>query len=176
MLTKEQEKWIQHLSDTSRVEIMSYNQKSENIFLKIKKEIKKFLGNIEIFHCGSTALKILGQEEIDLYIPVVEKEFNNYLAKLVNHFGKPSSAYLLKRVRFVRYLENIKIEIFLINRGTNDWKNIVFFESYLKRNKKSLEEYKKIKEESNGLFVREYYRKKIEFINKILKKRQKNNF
>lgn len=170
ILTEEQEKWIARLDSKKKIEIFPYNPLTKNVFEKIKTEIKDFLGNgnIKILHCGSTALKILGQGEIDLYIPVNKKDFNNYLEKLIKYFGKPGSVYPLKRVRFVKYINNIKIEIFLINKKHGDWKNLVKFEKYLKENKKALEKYKRIKQQSRGLSIRDYYRKKLEFINKIL--------
>lgn len=169
MLTEEQKKWVAYLGDKKKVDIFPYNPKTKEVFKKINNEIKEFLGGIEVLHCGSTVLKILGQGEIDLYISVLTKRFNSYLEKLVKHFEEPGNIYPLRRVRFVEYIDNIKIEIFLINKETDDWKNHIKFENYLKQNKKALQEYAKIKQESSGLTVQEYYRKKLEFINKILK-------
>ena len=101
-------------------------------------------------------------------VPVLEKDFNDCLEKLTRHFGEPGSIYPLKRVRFVIYRENIKVEIFLMNKETEDGRNLIKFENYLRDSKAELQEYIKIKEESDGLSVKEYYRKKLEFINKIL--------
>jgi GrpB-like predicted nucleotidyltransferase (UPF0157 family) len=42
------------------------------------------------------------------------------------------------------------------------------FEEYLKNYPDELERYRVLKEESNGKTMREYYRRKIEFINEIL--------
>lgn len=170
MLTEEQEEWISHLNDEKKVEIFPYNPKTKAVFFKMKEEIKRCLGNREILHCGSTALGIPGQGEIDLYIPVFENEFDYYLDKLIGHFGKAGSIYPLKRARFVKYLEDTKIEIFLMNKETDDWKNHIIFENYLSSNSDSLEEYKKIKEDSRELSIQKYYRKKLEFINKIINK------
>jgi GrpB-like predicted nucleotidyltransferase (UPF0157 family) len=175
MLTEEQEKWLGHL-DNNKVEILPYNPKTKEIFEIIKKEIQVLLPaspsqggcDTEVLHCGSTALEIVGQGEIDLYIPVSEDIFDQYLEKLTNHFGKPGSIYPLKRVRFVKYQDNIKIEIFLINKNTDDWKNLRKFENYLQKNPKALNEYAELKENSRGLSIQQYYRKKLEFINKIL--------
>ncbi len=44
------------------------------------------------------------------------------------------------------------------------------FENYLKEHPQALEEYRKLKELGDGLSTREYYRRKIEFINDILEK------
>jgi GrpB-like predicted nucleotidyltransferase (UPF0157 family) len=167
MLTSEQEKWISHLG-TKKVKIVPYDPKTKVIFKKVKKEIQKILGEVEVFHRGATSLGISGQGEIDLYIPVPKSSFAEYLEKLVKHFGKPGSIYPFRRARFVRYVDDIKIEIFLINKDSNDWENGLKFENYLKQNPKALKEYKKLKEDSGGSTLQEYYRKKLEFINKIL--------
>ena len=168
MLTSEQENWILHLNNTKKIKIIPYNPEVKLVFEKIKKEIQKVLGEVKVKHCGATSLGISGQGEIDLYVPVSEKSFNGYLEKLVKHLGKAGSVYPLRRVRFVKYISGIKIEIFLINKEIDDWKNCVKFENYLKQHPEILEEYKKLKEESEGLTVQEYYRKKLEFINKII--------
>lgn len=167
MLTPKQEKWILHLG-TKKIKIAPYNPKAKLVFEKIKKEIQEILGKTKIEHRGATSLGISGQGEIDLYIPVSENLFQKYLKKLVNYFGKPGSIYPLRRVRFVKYVDGIKIEIFLINRKTGDWKNCIKFENYLKKHSEALREYKKLKEEGDGLMTQEYYRKKLEFINKII--------
>lgn len=168
MLTKEQLDWINHLSSEKKVEIFPYNPETKNVFKIIKAEILSFLPECKVYHKGSTALGISGQGEIDLYIPVSEHDFNVILSDLVEHFGKASSIYPLSRARFVKYFNNIKIEIFLINQDGDDWKNSEKFEFYLKNNKKYLKEYERLKQEYNGFSVREYYKNKIEFINKIL--------
>lgn len=168
MLTKEQEKWLSHLSKEKIVEILPYNPKTKDVFEKIKKEIQIFLGKVEILHCGSTSLEILGQGEVDLYIPVEQNRFNRHLEKVIKHFGEAGSIYPLKRARFVRYIDDIKVEIFLINKEDNDWKDSRKFEKCLKDNSGLLKQYCKLKEKSRGLSIQYYYRRKIEFINKVL--------
>lgn len=169
MLTKEQEKWLEHLNDKDKIEILPFNPDSKKVFKEIEKEIKDFLPKVKVLHCGSTALEILGQKEIDIYVPVLEKDFDKYFKKMQTYFGKPASFYPLQRVRFVRHDIRMKITVFLMNKETKNWKDHIKFENYLKENKIALGEYIKAKEQSNGLSTREYYRKKLEFINKILK-------
>ena len=123
MLTKEQENWLSHLSKEKVVEILPYNPKTKDVFNKVKEEIEEFLGKIEILHCGSTSLGIPGQGEIDLYIPTSPNIFIEYLEELIKHFGKAGSIYPLKRARFVKYVDDIKVEIFLINKEDNGWKD-----------------------------------------------------
>lgn len=169
MLTSEQKKWISHLS-TKKVRIIPYNPKVKSVFQKIKKEIQKVLGKVKVVHCGATSLGISGQGEIDLYIPVSKNLFNKYLKKLIQHFGKAGTIYSLRRARFVKYVDSIKVEIFLINREISDWKNSVKFENYLKQHPEMLDKYRKLKEDGNGLTIQEYYQRKLEFFNQIMKK------
>jgi GrpB-like predicted nucleotidyltransferase (UPF0157 family) len=157
MLTSDQKKWLDHLSDTEKVVIVPYNPKTRTIFKVIKIELIKILGKVKVLHRGSTAMKISGQGEIDLYIPVCKKDFNNTVAKLAKHLSEPGSLYEFKRARFVKYIDNIKIEIFVINKNDIGWKTSVKFENYLSNNPKALNEYEKLKSRANGLSIKEYY-------------------
>lgn len=75
----------------------------------------------------------------------------------------------MERARFVTNVDEKHIEVFLINQESNGWINSVKFEKYLRGNLEYLEKYKNLKEACSGLSVREYYRKKIKFINDILR-------
>lgn len=77
--------------------------------------------------------------------------------------------YPNRRARFTVYREKKRIDIFPVNRENDDYKDMMKFELYLYAHPNALDEYKKIKESSNGVSVREYYCKKLEFINAILR-------
>ena len=168
MITPEQEIWILHLNDTKKIKIIPYDPKVKMIFKEMKKEIQNVLGEVKVKHCGATSLGISGQGEIDLYIPVPKNFFNERLEKLIKYFDKVGSGYPLRRARFVKYVDEIKIEIFLINKESDDWKNCVKFENYLKQHPEALGEYKKLKENIRAVKKLTNYRKKLEFINKVI--------
>ncbi|MBU4561766.1 GrpB family protein [bacterium] len=169
MLTKDQEKWINSLtSKTNKIKIVPYDPKTKEVFEKIKKEIQMALGEVDVFHHGATGMGISGQGEVDCFIPISENLFNEYLKKMIKHFGSAGSFYPLRRARFVKYIDEIKIEMFIINEKSFDWVNSLKFEDYLKNHVEALEAYKKLKEDCEGLSVSEYYRRKTEFINDIL--------
>lgn len=171
MVTIDQQKWIDHLSDKVKIVIKPYDPSCIEKFERVKNIIQNFLReDIEVRHCGATSLGISGQDEIDVYIPVIKKNFNNYILKLTQLFGKPRSHYPLERARFVTEVDKKHIDIFLINSESEGWIKSVKFENYLRNNPEFLEKYKNLKENGNGLSVREYYGRKIEFINEILKK------
>lgn len=169
MLNQEQEEWVNHLSDESKILIVPFDPTSEEKFKKIKLLIQSRLGeNIRVEHHGASSLRISGQDEIDIYVPVPLKDFDNLLMSLTALFGKPRSHYPKERARFVTFEEEKHIDVFLTNEESENWLNHIKFENYLRINPKALKEYRILKESCNGLSTREYYRKKIEFINSIL--------
>ncbi|MFA6552116.1 MAG: GrpB family protein [Candidatus Paceibacterota bacterium] len=169
MLTPEQAKWIAHLSDEDKIKIIPFDHTVEEKFQKVKQRIQKILGKeIPVEHHGATSLGISGQDEIDVYIPISSDKFSSLINELKNIFGEPKSLYPLERARFVTEEDRKHIDVFLINREHYGWNNMIRFEAYLKSNSQALEDYKKLKEYGNELSVREYYRRKIEFINEVL--------
>lgn len=171
MLTDDQKKWINHLSNEDKIIIVPFDPTAEEKYQKIKQKIQTILGKkLQVKHRGATSLGISGQDEIDIYIPVSPIQFNQLIEPLKNIFGEPGSLYPLERVRFKTQESGKRVDVFLINKKHDGWTNGVKFEEYLKSHPKDLDKYKKLKENGNGLTVREYYRRKNEFINRILKK------
>ncbi len=168
MLTKDQKQWINHLSNTKVVKIIPFDPTCINKFEKIKSVIEAKLKDVEIKHCGASSLGISGQDEVDIFIPVSKKAFDFHLLLLTELFGNPKSLYPLKRARFATEVDKKHIDVFLINESSPDWQRSLVFENYLKSNPRALKEYKELKEAGNGISVRKYYARKIEFINSVL--------
>jgi GrpB-like predicted nucleotidyltransferase (UPF0157 family) len=174
MLIFEQEKWIEHLSDTDAIFIVPFDATTEEKFQRIKAKIQEALGgNVRVEHHGASSLGISGQDEIDVYIPTAPDSFDEVVDSLKGIFGEPRSLYPLRRARFVTEEEGKHIDIFPINEESDDWKDLVKFETILRNDPIKLGEYRKLKESGNGLTTREYYRRKIEYINEILKEKIK---
>lgn len=174
MLTEKQKRWLDHLSDKDKIFIKPYDPTAPKKFEKVKKRIQKYLGkDIRVEHHGATGLGISGQDEIDMYVPVPPTDFDKIFPLLKKLFGEPASYYPFERARFVTYVAGKHIDVFLISEKSEAWVNGVKFETYLNTHPKSLEEYRKLKEKGSGLIVREYYRRKINFINNILAKAKK---
>lgn len=169
MLTAEQEKWVDHLSGDSRVKIVPFDPTSQEKFERVKSIIRSKLGEaMGVEHRGATSFGISGQDEIDIYIPVAPNLFDSYIAPLTELFGEPKSHYPLERARFVSSEAGKHVDIFLTNKEHAGWLNSIKFENYLRKHPEVLEEYRRMKEAGDGLSVREYYRRKVEFINEIL--------
>lgn len=170
MITAEQNKWIEHLSDENKIKIVPFDPTAEDKFQKVKQKIQRSLGkDTIIIHRGASSLGISGQDEIDIYVPVPPTKFNLLIEPLKNLFGEPGSHYPLERARFVTEEAGKHIDVFLINEECDGWVNGVKFENYVRTHPEALEAYRELKEDGDGLSVREYYRRKIEFFNDIVK-------
>ncbi len=171
MVTPEQEIWLTHLSNTNSTKIYPFDPSSSKKFEKLKEQIQILIGtDIGVVHRGSTSLGISDQGELDVYIPVAPEKFDSLLTSIERLFGKPTSLYPLERARFVTSVDGTKAEVFVINIEGRGWIDGCRFEKYLKENAEALEAYRKLKEDGQGLSTREYYRRKIEFLNDILSK------
>lgn len=169
MLTPSQEKWIAHLSDQDQVTIVPFDPSTPQKFETVKRKIQSALGpETRVEHRGATSLGISGQDEIDVYVPVPENQFEALLGPLSEAFGNPRSHYPRERARFVTFEGGKHIDIFLINETSLGWTDGIKFESYLLSHPEALEQYRQLKEAGQGFSTREYYRRKTEFINDIL--------
>ena len=170
MLTKEQEEWVNNLPDTDQVKIITFDITAQEKYERVKEKIHSVLGeDVPYIHSGSTSLGISGQDEIDTYIPIDVALFDEYIEKLTKLFGiPPRKIYPGNRAHFKIYQDNKRVDVYLINKDAPSWTEGVQFINYLKTHPDSLEEYRKLKELGNGLSTREYYRRKLEFINEIM--------
>ena len=157
------------IPDDNKIEFHPYDSTVPDKFKKIKIQIQTALGkNAKIELHGAAGLKISGQKELDVYIPVSLVAFDDCVNKIKLVFGNPRSSYFPKRVRFEGHIKDTKAEIFVINQDCDQWTNYLQFENFLLANPVFLKKYEKLKQSCIGLSTREYYRRKIEFINKIL--------
>ena len=167
MLTPEQEKWIESLSDKT-ITIIPYDPRAGELFIKIKERIESVLGSkVIVEHVGASSLGISGQDEVDVSIVAKKEDFEVYIKKLEPLFGPPRSRYP-DRARFDVREEGKKIDLKIVDKNHPNYIESKKFEEYLKQHPETLERYRALKEECDGLTTKEYYRKKAGFINEIL--------
>lgn len=169
MITKEQQEWLDHLNDDDKIIIVPWDSTAEDKFRDIKQNIQQLLGDYyRIEHRGASSLKISGQDEIDIYIPVSGERFDETVEKVAELYGNPRSNYHLKRARFTTLLQGKHIDIFVINEEDAGWVDSEIFHNYLLSNAEVLKEYCNLKERLQGKSTKIYYTAKTEFINEIL--------
>lgn len=157
---------------SQKVRIMPYDTSSDEKFESVKTQLLGILGEVEVVHRGSSSLNISGQDEIDVYIPVDKKDFEKYLKPLTHAFGNPRNTDHSQRIRFFSNVEGKKVDLFLIDRECEDWKNGLAFEKFLRENPDVLREYELFKEGLDGVTVAEYYENKNAFTEGVLGKIQ----
>ena len=170
MLTPEQEEWIEKSLSDRIITIVPYDTRTEELFERVKTKIRNLLGeDVVVEHCGASSFGISGQDEIDVSIVVSKDMFDEYIPKLEKEFGPVGSRYP-DRVRFEVKEDGKKIDLRIIDADHPNYTNGKIFEQYLRENHDELERYRILKEECNDVTVKEYYRRKTEFINEILAK------
>jgi GrpB-like predicted nucleotidyltransferase (UPF0157 family) len=170
MLTLEQSKWIESLSSERCISIVPYDTRTEELFERVRNKIHSILGpDVLVYHSGSSSFGISGQDEIDIHVPVDKEKFPEYIKILETIFGPVQKIYPT-RARFEVREDGKKIDFAIIDQNSEDWLEHIRFQNHMKNNPDDLERYRIFKEESNGITVRDYYRKKTEFINEILEK------
>lgn len=167
MITPEQGKWIDSLSDR-KISVVPYDPRTDELFAKAKEKIFSILGSeVNVEHCGASSLGISGQDEIDVSIVVEKEKFEEYVPLLEKVFGQVRSRYE-SRTRFEVKVEGKKIDLKIIDGNHPNYLEGKVFENYLRSHPQDLERYRILKEEADGMTVKEYYRRKTEFINEIL--------
>ena len=169
MLTPEQEAWINTLSDRI-ISISPYDPHSQVLFRRVQKKIHSLLGeDVLVEQSGSTIFEIAGQNEVDVVIVVPKNKFPEYIPKLEAVYGPVRSNYP-DRARFEVKEDEKKIDLKIVDVHHPNYTEGKVFEDYIKAHPEDVERFRILKEQSNGLTTKEYYRKKIEFINEILAK------
>ena len=167
MITPEQQRWIDSLSDRI-VSVVPYDSRTDELFARVKEKICFVLGSeARVEHCGASSLGISSQDEIDVSIVVEKDEFEEYIPRLEKVFGPVRSRYA-DRARFEVKEDGKKIDLKIIDARHPSYRDGKKFESYLRSHPQDLEHYRILKESSDGVTVKEYYRRKTEFINEIL--------
>ena len=59
-MTKDQQKWLNHLSDTDKIIIKPFDPKSNEIFKEAKNKVIKALGKVKVLERGASYLTISG--------------------------------------------------------------------------------------------------------------------
>ncbi len=144
------------------VTIKPYDPKVTDMGKDIIKEIHKVYPELIVHLLGSTALEIAGQRDIDLIAECSASDFNRYLPGLVKLFGEPEKTHTL----FVEWSftkSDCDIQFLLIDPKAPLYKKMIKTNKKLASSKKLAKAYEKVKLEANGVSVREYARRRLEF-------------
>ena len=173
MLTENQEKYLQTISESKNTEIKPWNPKTREVAYRLIDAIKNADPELGIIYTGASALGISGVNDLDFTVTCPIEDFGKHLPNLIEILGNPQKIGK-ENIRW----EGIQKEGFIVDVHMTDPDNpslkehIRLFE-LLKNNSELLNEYEVLKIKSNGASYREYQRRKYEFYNKVLGINQK---
>lgn len=167
MLTPEEEEYLTKLSDTELVDVQPYDPKVGEIAGELIRKVSEKSPDLEVVFIGASALKISGQNDIDIYCLASPKNFEKYLPAIKNLFGEPSSTSQ-DSIAWKMERDGLDVELYLTNPESPSMARQLKVFQLLKDNPQLLAEYQQLKLQANGHSVRDYQRQKYEFYNKIL--------
>lgn len=166
MLTDKQERYLQTIPEDKVIRIKFFDSRLTNIAKEIIYQVHSIHPDLEVLFLGAAALGIPGQGDLDLYICSSRTDFDKYLPNLIKVFGEPTQKGESIKWEFER--GGYEVELYLTDPSTSSMQEQIKIHDMLKNSSELLEEYKKLKESSDGKSFREYQRRKYEFYNSLL--------
>jgi len=164
MLTQNEKNYLVKINPNKRVSVKRFDPKAKEIGELIISKLKEKFSTLKILFMGATALGIVGQNDIDIYVLANPKDFAIYSPILKELFGKPG--HIHKTFIEWSFTKNdYPVELYLTKPPK---KQIKVFE-ILKSNTKLLKEYESLKLKFDGKSFRDYQKAKYEFYHKILR-------
>lgn len=133
---------------------------------ELVKELKSMLRNVRVHFGGAAALGLSGQNDIDISILTIPKEYDKHRTIIEKRFGKPSR--ITKSIRWELQREGFDVELYLTDKNSITIHDQIKVFEILSVNKELRDEYEKIKMPLGEQDYKTYMRKKYEFYNRIL--------
>jgi len=166
MLTANEEKFLLHFPAGKIVKIQPYDPKTSEIGQGIIDEVRQVLPSAEVVMIGSAAMKIAGQNDIDIYVLAPQIEHPELLPTLKKLYGEP---YHVGRNFYEWHFERSGFEVeFYLSEVDYEMGRQLKVTEIITNDPKLAEEFEAIKWQYNGKLYRDYHRAKYEFYHKIL--------
>lgn len=167
MLTEGQIKYLAKVSDEQEMVVKPFNPRGLEIAEKIINKIKLENPDLEVVVLGSLALKIAGQEDVDISAFCIKSEQYKYLDNFKKLFGEPTRQSQ-NSVGWDFQEESFSVSVWLTDPTSKTTQEQIKVFKMLKSDPELLKEYEMIKEDAKDLSYKEYQVKKYEFYNRIL--------
>jgi GrpB-like predicted nucleotidyltransferase (UPF0157 family) len=154
------------ISNETKVIVKPYDKKIEKVANRIIRQLKEVYPELEIEFIGSAALKLPGQNDIDLVAKSSSLNFNKIAPLINSKFG----TYVKRRNSFIEWKfddSGFEVEINLMDPDTVLYNQRVAVFKILKKNKFLYDEYAKLKQDFNGSGQRDYELAKSKFLNRV---------
>lgn len=167
VLTKDDLDYLARIPDGKRAVIKPFDPKAKKLGEEVIKKIRRTLPYLEVKFMGSMMLGISGQQDIDIYVISKARDFARHIPALTKLFGKPNHIYK-DYISWDVEKDGHLIDLYLMDpQRPSMIKQLKIYET-LKKNKKLLAEYEKMKEKMKGKPLRKYQQRKLEFFNNVV--------
>lgn len=167
MLSKDEVDYLNKIPRDKKVFIHPFNPQATITAERIIELIKNMYPTLEVKHMGASALKISGQNDLDIYAFSNPIDFDKYLPGLIKIFGNPLHAH----GTFIEWSFNkngFDVQFYLTQKDSPTMQKQIEVFEILKNDPKLLKEYENLKNSLDGKYFKEYQRNKYEFYNRIL--------
>lgn len=168
MLSENQLKYLSTIPDSKAVSIFPYSEAISVVANETIKKIENAVPELIILFIGASALKISGQNDIDINILAPKNDFDKYLPKIIEVLGEPT--FKGSSIEWTSKINGYEQTVYLTDANSKGLQEQIEVFNILRDNPALLKEYENIKEQMNGGSYREYQKNKYEFYNKILKR------
>lgn len=165
MLTSGQKNYLSKLPKErmeSIITVLPYNPKTETISEKVIKQIKETIPEVDVRYMGASALKISGQNDVDIYVITPKEIKENYLSKLIPQFSEQV------KNKWQWHDDGIEVSVYLSDPEDFKFKEQLEIFEIFKVKSEITKEYETLKESMNGRTYGEYQTAKYEFYNRVL--------
>ena len=147
----------------AKVSVKPWDSKVVSVAESIIKKIKEKIPDADVRFMGASALRISGQNDIDIYVLCSDKDKNAYTERLKELFGEKAKE---KKWKFSD--DGLEVSVYINNPEDQKQKEQIEIFEIFKNNQKILKEYEELKLSMNGKTYKEYQIAKYEFYNKVL--------
>jgi len=166
MVTKEQEKYLKTIPIAKLAHIQPYSTKIGAISGDIINKIRSLIPVADVAYIGASALKISGQNDIDVNVLTDQENFEDYKVKLTKLFGSPT--FIGTSIEWEMKIDGLPVTVYLTDKHSKGIRDQIKIYDILKNNTDLLAEYENIKSKYNNLPYRDYQKAKYEFYNKLI--------
>ena len=148
------------------VNIMPYDPAVTRTGEKLISKIHALYPDLKVHFIGSSVLGISGQKDIDLIIESPPKDFHLYISGLISILGEPTK----RRRNLIEWGTKVggcTIDVLMLDHSNPIGRKTIKTYERIKKNKLFLQQYEKLKLDSDGISLREYKRRRLQFFNVV---------
>lgn len=167
MLTPEEERYLLTIPEETRVVVRAYDPRVATVAQHLIERILEADHEAQVLFMGASALEISGQNDIDLYVMSLQRDFSSHRASLESLFGTPA-AVSENSIKWELVGHDWPVTVYLTDPTSAAMSRQLRVNAILKTDEAARQQYEELKWVARDLPLREYQRRKYEFYHQLL--------